>query len=174
MTLNSSDVAPGVVIANNVIENNRQGGIRINGAPGAVSTALVEGPIGVARVLNNTIVGGGSTTGSVGIEVTERASPTIINNILAGHSIGISASGIGAPTIVLGGNLYKQNVTPPNSGSTYGFVRNFLAAFRSSVHRSGSAALLSRTFVSSDRFQHCIARKSIESGTSEGRCRTAC
>lgn len=112
VTLNSSDVAPGVVIANNVIENNRQGGIRISGAPGAVSTSLVEGPIGVARVLNNTIVGGGSTTGSVGIEVTERASPTIINNILAGHSIGISASGIGAPTIVLGGNLYKQNATP--------------------------------------------------------------
>jgi VCBS repeat-containing protein len=116
-TLNSSDVAPGVVIANNVIENNRRGGIRISGAPGAVSPTVVEGPIGVARVLNNTIVGGGASTGSIGIEVTERASPTIINNILAGHSTGISASGIGAPTIVLGGNLYKQNTTPRIPGT---------------------------------------------------------
>lgn len=117
VTLNSSDVAPGVVIANNVIENNRQGGIRISGAPGAVSTSLVEGPIGVARVLNNTIVGGGSSTGSVGIQVTERASPTIINNILAGHSVGISASGIGTPTIVLGGNLYQRNTTDRTPGA---------------------------------------------------------
>lgn len=111
VTLNSSDVAPGVVVMNNVIENNRQGGIRISGAPGVVSPTVVEGPIGIARVLNNTIVGGGTGAGSVGIQVTDRASPTIVNNILANHATGISASGIGAPTIVLGGNLYKDNGT---------------------------------------------------------------
>ena len=102
VTLNSSNVAPGAVVINNVIARNASGGIRISG-----DTVNTNGnpPLTVARVLNNTLFGRGTT--DTGILVNEGASPTVLNNIVSRFQIGISVAGTG--TTVLGANIYQSN-----------------------------------------------------------------
>ncbi len=79
VTLNTENLAPGAVLVNNLLIGGNQGGIQISGAGG--STAGGTPPFTVARVINNTIVGG--IPNDVGILVNQNASPTLINNILS-------------------------------------------------------------------------------------------
>src|SRR5690606_10766272 len=65
------------------------------------------GAVPFARVVNNTIYGGGV---GVGIQVTENASPTLLNNIVANLETGVSVDGTSGST-VLGGMLYQGNTT---------------------------------------------------------------
>ena len=99
-------LAPGIVIANNVIVNNVLGGISYSGDqannPGGIS------PVG--RIVNNTIVGVGSGTG---ILVNDGASPTLLNNIVADFGTGINATGGSA---IIGSTLYQNNGTNSNAG----------------------------------------------------------
>lgn len=98
--------APGVVISNNVVVDNTQGGIRYSGDqtnnPGGVS------PVG--RIVNNTIVGVG---GGTGILVNDGAAPTLLNNIVANFGTGINATGGSA---IIGSTLYQNNGTNSNAG----------------------------------------------------------
>ena len=99
-TSNQLNLAPGVVIMNNILANNTAGGVRLSGdnnVTGAVSPSLI------ARVVNNTIF-----AGTDGILVDEGASPTILNNIIANTTTGIRAL---SSTVVLGANLYQSNGT---------------------------------------------------------------
>ncbi|MEI7460219.1 MAG: Ig-like domain-containing protein [Pirellula sp.] len=121
VTLNSSNVAPGVVVMNNVLSGNLAGGINISGDTGG-TTATGIAPQTVARVINNTLYGRG---GDIGINVTEGASPSLLNNIIANFGIGINV--VGAPSLggtILGANLYQSNattVTPASVGSSESF-----------------------------------------------------
>lgn len=105
-TLNTERLVPGVVIQNNIIAEAGQGGIHISGDPNAGAPTQL-GAVPFARVVNNTIYGGGV---GVGIQVTENASPTLLNNIVANLETGVSVDGTSGST-VLGGMLYQGNTT---------------------------------------------------------------
>lgn len=105
-TLNVDRLAPGVVIQNNIVAEAGTGGIHISGDPNlGAPTQLAAVPF--ARVINNTIYGGGS---GVGIQVDENASPTLLNNIVADLNVGVSVDASSNST-VLGGMLYRGNAT---------------------------------------------------------------
>ncbi|MEL6108329.1 MAG: Ig-like domain-containing protein, partial [Planctomycetota bacterium] len=98
---NPDDLAPGVVIFNNVIATEvGLGGIRIGGDLGTDSDA----PNQYARVLNNTIVGG-----QEGIRILEDASPTLMNNAIALTNVAINATGAGI--VEAFATLYLSNTT---------------------------------------------------------------
>jgi hypothetical protein len=84
---NASRLVPGVVVANNVVASSGTSGILFSGDPntGSVPTAAV--PYG--RIVNNTIYGGASASGT-GVEVTENAGPTLMNNVFANLARGVS------------------------------------------------------------------------------------
>lgn len=97
-TLNTAAVAPGIVIANNILSNNASGGVFASDDPALGTT----NPI--ARIINNTFFGG-----AVGVQLANGASPTIINNIFANTS-GLAVNpGATATTAVLGANLYSNS-----------------------------------------------------------------
>ncbi|RMF88512.1 MAG: right-handed parallel beta-helix repeat-containing protein, partial [Planctomycetota bacterium] len=102
--LNPSRLVPGVVLQNNLINRSGTGGIRMSGDPSASGQQAAAVPFG--RVVNNTIVGG-----TVGIQVDENASPTILNNIFSRVDTGIQVDPTAAET-VLGGNLFQRTITP--------------------------------------------------------------
>ena len=117
VTLNTENLAPGVVVVNNVVSSNVVGGILVSGAGAANNIP----PFTMARIYNNTIFGGDAPTGT-GISVNQNASPILLNNILAGNNQGISAAGT---TTVAGGNLYYNNSNTTNViGETFGIFLN--------------------------------------------------
>ncbi len=81
--MNAANVGLGPVLANNLLANNGQGGIRVSG-----DTANVNGnpPRTVARIINNTLHGptnANAPASGVGIQINEGAVPTIVNNIIS-------------------------------------------------------------------------------------------
>ena len=117
---NSERLAPGVVIVNNVIAKSGTGGIRFSGDP-ATTGELGSVPFG--RIINNTIYGNGS---GVGIQVSENASPTILNTILSNVQTGVSIDAT-STTTEMGGLLFK-NVTTLSSTGVVGAYPIVLAA----------------------------------------------
>ena len=101
-TLNQSNLAPGVVIMNNIVANNTAGGIRVSGDSDNTGMAV---PRLIARVINNTVFGGAD-----GILVDDGASPTILNNIIANAGNGVRVTGV-TTSAVLGANLFQSNGT---------------------------------------------------------------
>jgi hypothetical protein len=96
----------GVALVNNVVAYSGQGGIYLSGDPGSPL-----GAIPYARVVNNTVVGnvyrGQSATG-IGIQIGPNASPTLLNNVVAGWQIGISVDPTSGSTVI-GGTAYARN-----------------------------------------------------------------
>ncbi|MFN7625753.1 MAG: Ig-like domain-containing protein, partial [Pirellula sp.] len=111
VTLNTSNVAPGVVLMNNVLSTNNAGGILVSGD---TASSVGQATLSVARIVNNTIYGAGVGTG---LTIEQGATPTVLNNIFANSNIGVSVTGGNTANVVLGGNLYKQNGTNVNPGS---------------------------------------------------------
>lgn len=111
--LNTNNLAPGVVIQNNVVFGNTMGAIHISGDTNPAGQPV--GSVPFARLINNTLVGVGGTifgTGAgtdTGILVDTNASPTLLNNIVANFNTGISISANSSSTRV-SGTLYKGNV----------------------------------------------------------------
>lgn len=104
-------LVPGITINNNVISSSGVAGILFSGDANPAGQSVAAMPFG--RIVNNTIVGQLDTNRNrfgTGILVTENASPTILNNILSELVTGISVD-LSSNTSVLGGNLYKHNVT---------------------------------------------------------------
>ena len=62
--LNTGNLAPGVVIENNVVAFNQTGGIRVSGDPNGPGLPTASVPF--ARVINNTVYGGLALRGSAG------------------------------------------------------------------------------------------------------------
>ena len=118
--LNNQDLAPGVVVSNNVVAYFGDTGIFFSGDDNQDCDPVT--PFG--RIVNNTIVGT-SGDSNIGIEVTDYASPTILNNIVTTTTTGISISGNSNST-VYNYNLYQGNGTNlrvnnnPTAVGTYG------------------------------------------------------
>ena len=116
--LNTARLVPGVVVENNLITNFGNVGIQFSGDSDPAGAPLAAVPFG--RLINNTIYGGLQGNGQVGIQVSNNASPTIVNNIVANTQLGISidASSLALPSPpVLGANLFQGNVKNTNLGN---------------------------------------------------------
>ncbi|KAA5546992.1 tandem-95 repeat protein [Roseiconus nitratireducens] len=109
-TVNAERLVPGITIENNVIAVSGNGGILFSGDPNSGAVPLAAVPYG--RILNNTIFGGEQPTGT-GINVTENASPTLLNNIIANTDTAISIDGTSSSTVV-GATLLQGNNNPGN------------------------------------------------------------
>ncbi len=119
---NSLGLLTSVVVMNNVIYDNELGGIRFSGDPGN------DAPVPYGRIVNNTLFGKGGTlfpppTGTVvqdtGILISERAGPTLLNNIIANFNTGINVDASSRPNTVIGGIVTQGNTTlsvPANVG----------------------------------------------------------
>lgn len=105
---NPAGIVPGIVIINSLLHDNASGGIDLSGETQAGANRVTpHGVVPAARIVNNTIVGPGA--GGVGIQVTDRTAPTIINNIIAGYDSWITVDGSSqAAGTVVGANLYQQ------------------------------------------------------------------
>lgn len=108
-TPNTGNLLPSVVISNNILVDNRSGGINIIGDNG---TGPV--PVGFARVVNNTIVGRNS--GDVGIRVEGNSSPTIANNAIVNQATGVAAVNVTGPGMILNATLFANNNTKTTAG----------------------------------------------------------
>ena len=103
-------LVPGAVISNNLIYRNVEGGIHFSGDDqqgGDQQPASV--PFG--RIVNNTLVGvGDENVGNqgTGILVTDFASPTILNNVIADFELGLDVDATSESTVV-GYSLFHQN-----------------------------------------------------------------
>jgi len=95
-TLNNARLVPGVLVQNNVVANFAQVGIRFSGDPntGVVPTA----PVPFGKVVNNTVFGG-STAAGIGFEITDNASPTLMNNIVSNTTTAITIDASSASTV---------------------------------------------------------------------------
>jgi hypothetical protein len=105
-TLNNQRLTRGAVIQNNVIHNFTQAGIFLSGDPNAGNVGPAAVPF--HRLINNTIYGGDTARG-IGVQVTDNAGPTLINNIIANTSTAISISGNSLANTVVGTTLFQGN-----------------------------------------------------------------
>ena len=109
----ASILAPGVVIQNNVIAYSGSEGINFRGDTGTNPL----GPVPYGRIVNNTIFGDTTPTGT-GILVADNASPTILNNIFAYLQTGIQVkAAAGVPATEIGHNLFQGNANDGTTGS---------------------------------------------------------
>ncbi|HUY35205.1 MAG TPA: DUF4214 domain-containing protein [Pirellulales bacterium] len=101
-------LVPGPVITNNLLIAGGKGAILFSGDANAAGQPLAATPFG--RIINNTIYGGQTPTGT-GVQVQQNAGPTIINNIFANLSTAISVDGSSSATAyhptVITANLYQ-------------------------------------------------------------------
>lgn len=104
--VNTEGWVPGVVAANNVLATNRAGGILFSGDTRVGNTMNASVPFG--RLINNTIYG--MNASDIGISVTNNASPTLLNNVVANLGVGIQVDASSSTTVV-GYTLYRGNAT---------------------------------------------------------------
>lgn len=111
---NQEDLVPGPVVINNLVYANAVGGILFSGDNRNAN--IPEAPTPFGRVLNNTVVG--INGAGIGINVTDNASPTLLNNIVASFATGISIDGTSTTTVV-GATTYQNNGvnSPTNLGT---------------------------------------------------------
>ncbi|MFN0018362.1 MAG: choice-of-anchor L domain-containing protein [Pirellulaceae bacterium] len=121
---NVQGLVPGVVVTNNTIYDNQQGGILFSG------DGNLDAPVPFGRIINNTLVGQGGTIrnrgfADIGISVTNNASPTLLNNVVVNYRQGISVDvssrsaafgGTSASGTILGGTLFQGNTANSNVG----------------------------------------------------------
>ncbi|MBC8868317.1 MAG: hypothetical protein H8E44_02810, partial [Planctomycetes bacterium] len=108
-TENADRLVPGVVIRNNIIAGEGQVGIRYLADTAAGPTAVV--PYG--RIVNNTVYGSANQTGT-GITIGANASPTVMNNVVAGWNTGVTDGGTGT---VIASNYFQLNNNDNDIGS---------------------------------------------------------
>ncbi len=126
--INVARLVPSILVENNLLFRNTVGGILFSGDPNPANQPLASIPFG--RIINNTVFGNTAFNASqqpiaaplgIGINVTENASPTVLNNIVSNLVTGISvdASSRTAGTVI-GGTLYKGNTNDTNAGTGIG------------------------------------------------------
>jgi hypothetical protein len=102
-TLNAQRLAPGALVANNVVARAGLAGILFSGDPNTGDVPQAAVPFG--RIVNNTVYGGESPRG-VGVQVTENAGPTLLNNLFANLAQGVSVDPASAGRTVVGTSAY--------------------------------------------------------------------
>ena len=145
--LNTKRLVPGVVIVNNVVTKTQgSAAILFSGDPNSGTGPLAPVPYG--RIVNNTIHGG-----TAGVQVTENASPTLLNNVFANLATGITVDATSSGTVV-GYSAFHATATPGVQGTnavflpTSPFVNaargNFYPSAKSPIIDSGLASLEDR------------------------------
>jgi hypothetical protein len=129
-TLNNARLSAGAVVANNVVARAGLAGILFSGDANTGNVPVAAVPFG--RIVNNTIYGGESPRGA-GIQVTENAGPTLLNNLFVNLAQGITVDGTSSGRTVVGTSAYW------NSGPASG------------VGESNAIALTSNPFVNPSR-----------------------
>ena len=129
-TLNSNRLAPGAVLMNNVIVvgDSGTGGIFVSGDPNSGNSPASAVPL--VRVINNTIYGAESPNG-IGINVTQNAAPTILNNIIANTTTAIQAdntSTLSNTRSVINYNIYSGNTRNGIIGNTTFFANAMIGS----------------------------------------------
>ncbi|MDA9718555.1 fibronectin type III domain-containing protein [Planctomycetaceae bacterium] len=108
--LNNERLVPGVVVTNNIVSHSGTAGILFSGDPNTGNVPEAAVPYG--RVVNNTVYGGdGSTTG---IQITENAAPTLLNNVFASLSTGVDVDGTSSTGTVIGTSAFYAVGTEVN------------------------------------------------------------
>ncbi len=114
--LNNGRLMQGAAVVNNVVASSGVAGIRVSGDPNTGNVPL--GAVPFARIVNNTIYGGSLTTPSgTGIEVSQNAGPTILNNLFASLASGVTVDatsrfdGAGQQRTVVGTSAYWNTTT---------------------------------------------------------------
>jgi len=113
---NTARLVPGPNITSNIIYDFGQAGIDFEGTPTVAGQPAGAVPFGY--IVNNTIYGGASPTGT-GITVKNNAGPTIMNNIIANTVTGITVDpssaavddGQGDRATVIDSNIFFNNTT---------------------------------------------------------------
>src|SRR5262249_18217037 len=106
MSINNDRLAPGVVVANNLVAFSQLGGILFSGMPSDLLLPPAVVPFG--RIINNTIFGNLAASG-IGIQVSNNAAPTLLNNVLANLETGIAIDSTSLSRTVVGASLYQGN-----------------------------------------------------------------
>ncbi len=132
-TLNSSRLATGVVVANNLITEGVTG---INFAGDAGGANLPAAVVPYGRIVNNTIV-----SATTGINVGANAAPTLLNNLLSGAPTG-SATGM-TTGIAVAGSSFANTVIETTAFHGVGAAGN--TGTDSIVVAGGSAMFVSST-----------------------------
>lgn len=117
---NGSRLVPGAVVINNIISSSGDAGILFSGDAFSGAGPLAAVPLGT--IINNTIYGGATAIG-IGVQVTDNAAPTILNNVFANLATGVTidsssrVDSAGRPRTVVGRSAYS-GVTTQVSGTT--------------------------------------------------------
>lgn len=101
---NETELIPGPVLINNLVYANAVGGILFSGDNRSANTPEAPRPFG--RIVNNTVVGTGAGNG---INVTDFAAPTLLNNIVSSFTTGIRVDGTSNASTVIGATSYHNN-----------------------------------------------------------------
>ena len=130
--LNTQQLVPGVTLMNNLVVRSGQVGIDFSGGaqtttvpdpsnPEATITVpeLPYAAVPFGRIVNNTVYGGANA--GVGIRVSGQASPTLLNNIVAGWQTGLLVDPASASTVV-GGMVYQSNTVNALGGNLGSFA----------------------------------------------------
>ncbi len=149
---NTQRLVTSVSIANNVIAHSGTGGILFSGDAGTNPPGAV--PFG--RIFNNTIFGGDTPVG-VGIRVTENASPTLLNNVVANNTTGILVDGT-STTTQIGSTVYHRNTA--NVAGTAAGAGDHCRADRGNLCRLRQRQLLSHLRIAADRQRSRHTRRS--------------
>lgn len=120
--LNSNQWVTHAALVNNVIANFGTAGIQFSGD--ANTGTVPDAAVPMGKLINNTIYGGGTATGGTaisgtGILITNNASPTLLNNIVANTNLGISIDGTSLTSDVTK-TLFQNNNTNGNNATAVG------------------------------------------------------
>ncbi len=125
-TLNADQEVHGVVFMNNLLIDNLNGGIRVSGDGAA------NAPDVFARLVNNTIFGGGD-----GILIDQGAAPTLLNNAIVNTTTAIRGNNAG--TVVIAEHCFANNGT--QIAGLPGVVDPFVINASNQVFQDPSAAV---------------------------------
>lgn len=114
-TINADRLVPGAVINNNVILGSGSAGILFSGQTNSAGVPDAAVPFG--RIFNNTIYGGATPAGT-GVQVTDNAGPTLLNNIFANLATGVNVADAGSRAQSFVGYSAYYNTTQSVSGVT--------------------------------------------------------
>jgi hypothetical protein len=115
----SAGLVPGVSIVNNVIAFGGEGGIHISGDEDTFG--VPDAAVPFVRVVNNTIYGLGKKVGNYGVRVETNAAATLLNNVVANFSWGISVDASCWNLLVVGNTAYQLNGLDSNLSSDGSF-----------------------------------------------------
>ena len=116
--LNNDRLVPGVVVTNNIVSNSGTAGILFSGDSNTGNVPEAAVPYG--RLVNNTVYGGTNT--ATGIQVTDNAAPTILNNVFASLSTGVDVDGTSSSGTVIGASAFHAVGTSIRTTQDYGIT----------------------------------------------------